>query len=192
MLPSLHVFVLCVPLGMEWTCLFIVCLFQVLECMCVNNWWLSGVPGQQRYIILLPPLYNRGCFPSEADSLMIRDMGLWAPRSEEKWPGRISEPADPLTRLSSYIAEMLNSALHFLLLLTVIATDSEATERSDVLTKQSLQQKMPVSARAFLKNCDSCYEIFGHFVVTVAGTSESWIRLLHFSPLYLIKISGNW
>ncbi len=62
-------------------------------------------------------------FPTEADSFMIGDEGL-GPLVKEKWPGKNSEPADPLARLSFYIAEMVTvPLLKVFLLYRVIISD---------------------------------------------------------------------
>lgn len=101
-----------------------VCLFQVLECLCVNNWWLSAVPAEIHYpSSSLVYCSVEDVFPSEADSFMIGDEGLGL-LVKEKWPGKNSEPADPLARLSFYIAEMVNVTL-----LEVFLVQSDRVEK---------------------------------------------------------------
>lgn len=115
---SLNVWTVCTVWGFQYGVnmyVFVhckcVCLFQVLECLCVNNWWLSGVPAEIHYPPSSPVYYSvEDVFPSEADSFMIGDEGL-GPPAKEKWPGRNSEPADPLARLCFYMAEMVTVPL---------------------------------------------------------------------------------
>ena len=70
------------------------CLFQVLEWLCMNNWWLSGVAVEIHYP---PPLWFTVAwrmFPP------LRQIASWSGMEagvlvKEKWPGKSSEPADP-------------------------------------------------------------------------------------------------
>lgn len=73
-----------------------VCLFQVLECLCVNNWWLSGVPAEIHYpSSSLVYCSVEDVFPSEADSFIIRDGGLssWSKTNGLKNTESADQPA---------------------------------------------------------------------------------------------------